>query len=233
MALGLYKPGQGYWVRVMTASMAGIIVLAGSAWLWSQLERASGLIPRPTWRLTLTPPVTGEPQAGQAVTLLGQNDPAAGAPKEIGKAVIQGVVPAQSGSLNVTIGHIEVVAGSDPSDTKAVQAAAGGAPVAAAVSQTVSIPMFDPLYLQAAGVGVLMLVGAGVTYWYTGVKPRTVDFLIATDGEMKKVNWSTRKDVINSTWVVLLWSVLLACTLFAVDTLFALVFRLVGVLQTG
>jgi hypothetical protein len=40
------------------------------------------------------------------------------------------------------------------------------------------------------------------------------------------------KDVVASTWVVILWSVLLAGGLFLVDTVFSLFFKLIGVLQT-
>ena len=32
---------------------------------------------------------------------------------------------------------------------------------------------------------------------------QTVDFMIATEGEMKKVNWSTRREILGSTWVVI------------------------------
>ena len=74
-------------------------------------------------------------------------------------------------------------------------------------------------------------MGAILTYWLVGVSPRTVEFLIATDGEMKKVNWSSRRDVMGSTWVVILWSVLIAGGLFTVDLAFAKLFQLIGVLQ--
>jgi preprotein translocase SecE subunit len=70
-----------------------------------------------------------------------------------------------------------------------------------------------------------------VIYWLVGVRASTAEFLIATDGEMKKVNWSTRKGVIDSTWVVILWSVVLAGGLFVIDGLFAQAFKLIGVLE--
>lgn len=226
-SLGLYKAGQGYWVRVLTATMAGIVILAGCAWLWQELQRASVYIPRPTWSLTLGAGAQGTAQPGQAITLLGE--PVAGAPApEIGKATVSQVDASQ-----LVIRRPTMVAGHDPSQIRAVAPAPGGATLSGFVSgQPQGIPLFDQLYLQAGGVALLMLLGAGLTYWYTGVRPRTVEFLIATDGEMKKVNWSSRKDIVASTWVVILWSVLLAGGLFAVDSIFALVFRLIGVLQT-
>ena len=36
--MAIYKPGQGYWTRVMTAVGAGVLVLAGAAWLWAEIE---------------------------------------------------------------------------------------------------------------------------------------------------------------------------------------------------
>jgi preprotein translocase SecE subunit len=231
MALGLYKPGQGYWVRVLTATMAGIIVLAGCAWLWAELDKASRFIPRPTWIITLDPPLAAELRPGQNVILLGEPGAEGAKPKEIGKATVQIADPTSAGGAVVTIKQITFAAGHDASqifavgpDENTVAGRVAGNPS--------SVPLFDALYLQAAGVALLMILGAGVTYWLTGVRPGTVEFLIATDGEMKKVNWSTRKDIVASTWVVILWSVLLAGGLFLVDTIFAVVFRLVGVLQS-
>lgn len=34
MALGIYKPGQGYWVRVLSAVGLGALILATAAWAW-------------------------------------------------------------------------------------------------------------------------------------------------------------------------------------------------------
>src|SRR4051812_12203781 len=38
VSFGIYKHGQGYWVRMMTAVMAGIMFLSCAAWAWGQLE---------------------------------------------------------------------------------------------------------------------------------------------------------------------------------------------------
>ncbi len=35
--LGIYKKGQGYWTRMMSAIAAGLIILMGSVWLWETL----------------------------------------------------------------------------------------------------------------------------------------------------------------------------------------------------
>ncbi len=44
-----------------------------------------------------------------------------------------------------------------------------------------------------------------------------MEFLIATDGEMKKVNWSTRKEVRGLPMVVVIASFLLAMIIFVID----------------
>ncbi|MCB9836008.1 MAG: preprotein translocase subunit SecE [Phycisphaera sp.] len=59
----------------------------------------------------------------------------------------------------------------------------------------------------------------------------SVNFLIATDGEMKKVNWSTRKEVQGSTMVVVIASFLLAMLIFVIDYGFGAFFKLIGVLE--
>src|SRR3712207_7866772 len=41
-------------------------------------------------------------------------------------------------------------------------------------------------------------------------KPANVDFLIATDSEMKKVNWTSRRELIGSTKVVIVFMFLIA-----------------------
>jgi preprotein translocase subunit SecE len=62
-------------------------------------------------------------------------------------------------------------------------------------------------------------------------KPANVDFLIATDSEMKKVNWTSRKDLIGSTKVVIVFMFLIALFLFAIDIAFSYFFYLIGVLK--
>jgi preprotein translocase SecE subunit len=68
-------------------------------------------------------------------------------------------------------------------------------------------------------------------YWFTN-KPTTVDFLIATDSEMKKVNWTSRKDLIASTKIVIIFMLIIAVFLFSCDLLFGAFFHLIGVLKT-
>jgi len=83
----------------------------------------------------------------------------------------------------------------------------------------------EPIYTQAAVVVLAIAIVAAIGYWLIGVKPRAVDFFIATEGEMKKVNWSTRKEVTGFT-------IFLAALCFLLDYVFAVVLQWVGVLES-
>jgi preprotein translocase subunit SecE len=69
--------------------------------------------------------------------------------------------------------------------------------------------------------------------WSKINKPANVDFLIATDSEMKKVNWTTRKELIGSTKVVVFFVILISAILFLYDLVFGYFFQLIRVLQFG
>ncbi len=67
--------------------------------------------------------------------------------------------------------------------------------------------------------------------WRLMNKPGNVDFLIATDGEMKKVNWTSKRELIGSTKVVILFMFAIAIILFVLDLLFNTVFYSIRVLN--
>jgi len=69
---------------------------------------------------------------------------------------------------------------------------------------------------------------AAVTYWLLN-KESVADFLIAAEGELKKVNWSSRKEVAVSTFVVIIVVFVMAALLGATDMVFQLIFdKLLG-----
>lgn len=85
----------------------------------------------------------------------------------------------------------------------------------------------------AAGIGVaVFLVWVLVEYWILN-KPSNAEFLIATDSEMKKVNWTSRKELIGSTKVVIFFMFMFAATLFIIDIVFGFVFHWMSVLKTN
>lgn len=228
MTFGLYKPGQGYWVRVLAAAMAGVLLLAASAWLWRSLQVIDP--PISAWQVTVSP-AAGAAQPGEQVVLLAASDGVTPA-QQVATATVR-----SSGSEGDTAVVLleNVVVPPDLSIGSARQVAPGAGSPATLSGPIVGTPMaqraFEALYIQAAGVGVLLLIGTIVIYWLVGVNARTAEFLIATDGEMKKVNWSTRKHVIDSTWVVIGYALLLSAGLFLVDTMFSQFFQLIRVLE--
>ena len=83
------------------------------------------------------------------------------------------------------------------------------------------------ILLQAGIPLVLFFVLAWIIYKVLN-KHQVVDFMIATEGEMKKVSWSTRKEIITSTKVVIYTVIFLALMLYAVDFSFRLAFEQMG-----
>ncbi|MGA3065418.1 MAG: preprotein translocase subunit SecE [Tepidisphaeraceae bacterium] len=91
---------------------------------------------------------------------------------------------------------------------------------------------FNLSEMQIYGViAVLGALYAGFAYHMLN-KPSNVDFLISTDSEMKRVNWTSQKDLVGSTRVVIAFVFIMACVLFIYDLFFQTVFYLVGVLKT-
>ena len=98
---------------------------------------------------------------------------------------------------------------------------------AAAAAQAVSTANnVTVLFCTAFVLGVALLV-----FWLMN-KPANADFMIATDSEMKKVNWTSRKELIGSTKVVIIFMFLIASLLFGFDIIFGYLFYFIGVLQT-
>lgn len=89
----------------------------------------------------------------------------------------------------------------------------------------------EPQLVQGAAALFIIIVGAAICYWLTYAKPSSSEFLIATEGEMKKVNWSNKKELIGSTWVVVSIAVILATSLFLVDLGFSRFFQAINILN--
>lgn len=134
MAMGLYKPGQGYWTRLMSGIGFGMIVLMGGIWLSRQVTN---------------------------VRLFG----------------------------------------------------------------------LEPVWSQAIAFSIVIAAFGIVGFYFIGRKPAFVDFLIATEGEMKKVNWSSKKEIMGSTWVVIGFTVFVALFCFAFDRVYQFIFIKAGVLD--
>jgi len=84
----------------------------------------------------------------------------------------------------------------------------------------------------AFGVIIAFLAGFALLVWWVMNKPTNADFLIATDSEMKKVNWTTRKELMGSTKIVILFMFLIAILLFVFDIIFGYLFYFMHVLKS-
>ena len=133
-ALKVYKPGQGYYTRVLTAVGAGAVVLVVVGWLWRRFEAANAF--------------------------------------------------------------------------------------------------GDNLLIGQAVMAVTMLAGFGALLWWLLNKPNIVEFMIATEAEMKKVNWPSKREIVGSTIVVIGGTLLMALLLFAVDIVFGWIFLNIGIIQS-
>ena len=131
MAFTIYKPGQGYWTRMLTAVGVGVMVLAGVGWLDQQLT-----------------------------TIRSEN-----------------------------------------------------------------------IYYIRGAISLAVVLAAGGGLWWVLNKPRVVDFMIATEAEMRKVNWPTRREIIGSTWIVICGTFMMALLLLVIDVAFTKFFMTIHVLQ--
>jgi preprotein translocase SecE subunit len=101
---------------------------------------------------------------------------------------------------------------------------------------TINVPGEHVLYAGAPVVGdvtvyrvvsfVVLVLGLVALHLVLN-RPRSVDLLIETEQEMKKVSWPTLPEVWNATLVVVLVTVTLAMTMYGFDLALTRLFRLV------
>jgi preprotein translocase SecE subunit len=91
----------------------------------------------------------------------------------------------------------------------------------------------DPRFGKRLAIGVAagFIALYSLLVWHLVNKPSNVDFLVSTDSEMKKVNWTSRKELIGSTKVVIFFMFLIAVILFALDRIIGALMYLIGVLK--
>jgi preprotein translocase subunit SecE len=83
-------------------------------------------------------------------------------------------------------------------------------------------------WMKALVGAIWTLIGAGVTFWMVN-SPKLAEFMIMTESEMRKVAWPSRKEVVTSTKVVILLTVILGVLLYLVDVGFLEFFKRIGV----
>jgi preprotein translocase SecE subunit len=226
MAFGIYKPGQGYWTRVMTAVMIGLITLGAGLWAQEQIKAVVQGLPAHSFQVTLRAPVSPQAlPAGTGIELLGRE--ATGELVRVGTAALS--QPATAATQSLTLGSFAFEPQRDRSAVIAVRLPGG--PVVTTGAGFTPVPVFPPDLAGAAALAAVLLGGALVAFYLVGVRPGSAEFLINTDFEMKKVNWSTPREIWGSTIVVASACVFLATSLWIMDNVFSIVMRFMGVLR--
>lgn len=87
--------------------------------------------------------------------------------------------------------------------------------------------VYDMILLETlVPTGVCVLLG-GLIYWLVN-KPTVADFMIAAEGELKKVSWSSRREIVVSTFVVICVVAALGVILLVADFVFRYLFMTIG-----
>jgi preprotein translocase SecE subunit len=88
-----------------------------------------------------------------------------------------------------------------------------------------------PVYVASGAALAFMALVGGALWWFAGSNARSVDFLVATEGEMKKVNWSTRREIVGSTLVVIGIALVISLFCWIWDFAFSAFFAWIRVLD--
>jgi preprotein translocase subunit SecE len=74
---------------------------------------------------------------------------------------------------------------------------------------------------------VIFLVGAWLVFLYLN-KPKVADFLIETEGELKKVSWPQRKEFLGASLAVLIIILFIVFYLYLIDMGLSMLLRRIG-----
>ncbi|WP_432798979.1 preprotein translocase subunit SecE [Poriferisphaera sp. WC338] len=90
----------------------------------------------------------------------------------------------------------------------------------------------NTVYWQGGMALATVIIFGSFLFWIMN-KPNVAEFMIATEAEMKKVNWPSRHEIVGSTVVVIAGTLLMAGLLFVINLAFGAFFRweLIGVLK--
>lgn len=229
MAFWKYKPTQGYWTRTLSLIGAMAMVAAGAGWIASEL---------PTYSVSrsVTVSIPGQTILSPDLTGLGVRlrQPEAKDLKEdpqlaIEVAAVTNRSPAKR--FDVLLND-RIVSVNDQSIESAEQLTAALAQTDLAKPTTLGVLRKKSIkeFVQG-GVAAVMIVGALVYFLYLFNKPGPCEFLIATEAEMKKVNWPSRKELLGSTWLVIAGTFMLALMLYVFDFVFLVFFKMIGVIK--
>lgn len=224
----LYRAGEGYWVRVITAVAVAAMFLSGAAWSYQSLTALQ--IPNKAWDVSVNS-LSGEVSNNTEVEYITRAT-TSGLPEVLGTGRVVQVTPRGPKEAILRVeGSKMTSADKEPLDAQSVRIGAAGNTVEGVVKSAVGVPLFQLAYLQMSVAIVLIVGGAFLAYYIAGLRRGAVDFLIATDSEMRKVNWSTRREIVGSTNVVITAFFLIGFILFVLDFMFSKSFQAIHLLH--
>ena len=125
------------------------------------------------------------------------------------------------------IAGLEVYKKGQGNRARSLAALAAGLIVVFGVSE--AFRSMQPPASYVMGCVIIVVLGGGGIY-FPFFHRKTVDFLVDTQAEMKKVAWASWAEVRGSTGVVITSVIILAVFLYVTDSVLALVTQLVGIL---
>ena len=84
----------------------------------------------------------------------------------------------------------------------------------------------DNIWVGSLFPAGVCLVSGLLIFWLVN-RPSVADFMISAEGEIKKVSWSSRREILFSTIIVIFVVALMAVMLWVTDMAFQLLFRYV------
>ncbi|MBA4029061.1 MAG: preprotein translocase subunit SecE [Planctomyces sp.] len=236
MPLGMHKPGQGYWVRVMTATLIGLFTLGAAYWGWTQSELVAVRLPSSTWSFTGALDSALSSGDGSKLPTLGTKLTLQGPASEGGErpTIATGTIARRlaTSDREFLVTGVEFAQGNASLERVASAALPDGSALITNIARASRQPLIQPALIQGGFAGLFMLLGSVAAYWFCASNPRSADFLINTDFEMRKVNWSTPTQIRGYTWVVIFSALFVSAVLLVFDTAFALFFGAVGIIPS-
>jgi len=219
----------------MTAVASALLIAAFAGWLWQQVGLIS--LPNKFYTVGVQQVIKDDvAKAGATLTFYSNQFNKEGKAQPIGSAMVVGV-ETFTASSTITIEPPTMNAERVIQDANLIGTAAASTESFASGTSLVSVtsvtgtPVVQRVYVQAGAAILVLIIGAILIYWMVGLRPPSVDFLVSTDGEMKKVNWSTRREIMGSTWVVIGATFLISLLIFVCDIGLQAFFTAIGVLQ--
>jgi len=208
---------------VLTAICVGMIILFCAVWAYSRLAAVS--IPITGYMMPLDR-VTGTLSSGAAVDLYKGREKVGAAATDVF------LLQDDKKSAAAVFKDVVMLPGKVTLDVDRVRIGDVAAPTfEGTVIDRQPRYLFPRAYLQGGVAGLIVLLGGLFLYRYIGTRPSTVDFLVETDAEMKKVNWSTRQIIVDSTIVVICATFLIAGYIFIADFGFSSFMEFIGILK--